>query len=137
MLKVLPIQSKDEQAALCLRCNINFDPDLLAYAASVDGEMVGICQFKVTSEGGIIYDIAKLTDRPEPEDKRMRDASDFEALFVMGRGALNFIDLCGVHRAFYVGQTDDEALIRAIGFKAGADGRYEINLEGFFTDHCH
>ena len=137
MLKVLPIQSKEEQKELCLRCNIKFDPDLLAYAASVDGEKVGICQFKVTSEGGFIYDIAKLTDRDKPADQKARDASDFEALFVMGRGALNFIDLCGVHRAYYIGQVSDEALIKAIGFKMGGGGRYEINLEGFFTDHCH
>ncbi len=137
MLKVLPIQSKDEQAELCRRCNIKYDPDLLAYAASVDGETVGLCQFKVTSDGGFIHDIAKLTDRDEPTDKKAREASDFEALFVMGRGALNFIDLCGVHRAYYVGKPTDEPLLKAIGFKLGDTGVYEINLEGFFTDHCH
>ena len=137
MLKVLPIQSKAEQEELCKRCNIKFNPDLLAYAASVSGELVGMCQFKLTAEGGLIYDIAKLTDRDEPTDKKARDASDFEALFVMGRGALNFIDLCGVHRAFYVGEPNDEPLLRAVGFKQNAEGKYEINLEGFFTDHCH
>lgn len=137
MLKVLPIQSKAEQAELCRRCNIKYNPDLLAYVASVDGETVGMCQFKVTSKGGFIHDIAKLTDRDEPLDKKARDASDFEALFVMGRGALNFIDLCGVHYAYYVGDASDEPLLKAIGFKVGESGRYEMNLEGFFTDHCH
>lgn len=137
MLKVLPIQSKAEQEELCRRCNIQFDPDLLAYCASVDGETVGICQFKVSAEGGIIKDIARLCDRAEPADKKARDASDFEALFVMGRGALNFIDLCGVHKAFYTGEPVDEPLIKAIGFKPTEDGGYAINLEGFFTDHCH
>lgn len=137
MLKVLPIQSKEEQNILCERCGIKFNPDLLAYAASVDGELVGICQFKLCAEGGFIYDIAKLLDRDEPVDKAARDASDFEALFVMGRGALNFIDLCGVHRAFYVGDIWDEGLIKAIGFKKNDQGQFEMNLEGFFTDHCH
>ena len=137
MLKVLPIQSKAEQEALCARCNVKFDPDLLAYAAYVDGETVGICQFKLTDRGGFIYDIASVTDRDEPADAKARTASDFEALFVMGRGALNFIDLCGVHKAFYIGQVSDEALISAIGFKKDEDGVFKINLEGFFTDHCH
>lgn len=137
MLKVLPIQSKAEQEALCIRCNVKFDPDLLAYAAYVDGETVGICQFKLTDKGGFIYDIATLADRDEPADTKARAASDFEALFVMGRGALNFIDLCGVHKAFYVGQVSDETLISAIGFKKDGDGVFKINLEGFFTDHCH
>ena len=137
MLKVLPIQTKAEQEALCLRCNIKFDPDLLAYAASVDGEVVGICQFKLTDKGGFIHDIATVTDRDEPLDDKARSASDFEALFVMGRGALNFIDLCGVHMAYYVGQVIDERLISAIGFKRDAEGVLKMNLEGFFTDHCH
>lgn len=137
MLKVLPIQTKAEQEALCLRCNIKFDPDLLAYAASVDGEVVGICQFKLTDKGGFIHDIATVTDRDEPLDGKARSASDFEALFVMGRGALNFIDLCGVHTAYYVGQDSDERLISAIGFKKDGDGVFKMNLEGFFTDHCH
>ena len=137
MLKVLPIQSKEEQEILCGRCGIKYGPDLLAYAASVDGELVGICQFKLNAEGGFIYDIAKLRDRAEAADKAARDASDFEALFVMGRGALNFIDLCGVHHAFYVGEVLDEGLIKAIGFKKNSQGQFEMNLEGFFTDHCH
>lgn len=137
MLKVLPIQTKAEQESLCLRCNIKFDPDLLAYVASVNGETVGMCQFRVTGNGGEIYDIATVSDRDEPSDIKSREASDFEALFVMGRGALNFIDLCGVKKAVYLGHAADEALIRAIGFKKDVDGVFKIDLEGFFTDHCH
>ena len=131
MIKVLPIQTKEEQKLLCEKSNINFNADLLMYAASVDGELVGVCQFKLTDKGGLIYDIATLTDHVgDPK-------SDFEALFVMGRGALNFIDLCGVHNAFYVGEGADGLLLRAIGFKPNDDGKYAIDLVGFFTDHCH
>ena len=126
MYKVLPIQSKDEQLKLCLECGVEFDADLLAYAVSVDDKFAGICQFKLTDKGGKIYDLA-------PSKSNRCD----EALFVMGRGALNFIDLCGVHRAFYVGEVLDEGLIKAIGFKKNSQGQFEMNLEGFFTDHCH
>lgn len=137
MLKVLPVQSKLRQEELCIKCNVKYNPELLAYAASIDDEFVGICQFKVTDKGGMIYDIAKVVDRPAAEDERARDASDFEALFVMGRGTLNFIDLCGVHHAYYRGASADDSLLRAIGFSKNSDGEYEIDLEGFFTDHCH
>lgn len=140
MLKVLPIQTKELQEELCLRCAIPFRPELLAYAATVDEELVGICQFKLTDKGGELHHLAKVTDRPAPEDARARDASDFEAMFVMGRGTLNFIDLCGVHFATFVGEVKDESeatLLRAIGFKQNEAGVFEINLEGFFTDHCH
>ena len=135
MLKVLPIQSKEEQEELCRKCDIAFRPELLMYAASVEDELVGVCQFKTTAEGGEIYDIAKI--KGHVEVRRDGIASDFEAMFVMGRGALNFIDLCGVHRAFYKGTEPDDALLRAIGFKKNTDGVYEIDLTGFFTDHCH
>ena len=126
MLKVLPIQSKLTQQQICMKCGVSYNADLLAYAVYVDDQLAGVCQFKVTDKGGIIYDLA-------PSD----DYYNRDALFVMGRGALNFIDLCGVHFALYKGNTDDEALILQIGFKKNAKGDFEIKLEGFFTDHCH
>ncbi|MBQ8330881.1 MAG: hypothetical protein IJX94_00080 [Clostridia bacterium] len=132
MLKVLPIQSKLRQEEICLKCKIKYNPDLLAYAATVDEELVGICQFKLTDKGGVLYDLAKVPDRTEN-----KECSDFEAMFVMGRGTLNFIDLCGVHFATYEGESPDDGLLRAIGFSKNEVGVYEINLEGFFTDHCH
>lgn len=129
MLKVLPIQTKDEQERICLACNVSYNPDLLAYSATVDGALMGVCQFKLTDKGGIIYDLA-----PAP------DCFDFESLFVLGRGTLNFIDLCGVHKASFIGSIPDEAterLIKAIGFKKDEEDRFMVDLEGFFTDHCH
>ena len=129
MLKVLPIQTKAEQEKICKKCNVEFKPDLLAYAATVDGELRGVSQFKLTAEGGLVYDIAPAVD-----------TFDFEALFVLGRGTLNLIDLCGVHYAIYKGTTEPEEkerLIRAVGFKKLDNGSFEVNLNGFFTDHCH
>ena len=125
MLKVLPIQTKAEQQAICQLCGVEYKPDLLAYSAESDGRLAGVCQFKLTDKGGVIYDIAPAND-----------FESFEALFVMGRGALNFIDLCGVHIAFFDGEVKDETLIKAIGFKKNAEGRYEMNLEGFFDEPC-
>ena len=83
-------------------------------------------QFRVTADGGIIYDLAPALD-----------LNDFESMFIMGRGTLNFIDLCGVHRARFVGEIKDVALLHAVGFKENDEGILEINLEGFFEDHCH
>ncbi len=127
MLKVLPIQSKTEQENICKSCGVEYRPELLAYSADYDGTLAGVCQFKLTNEGGILYDIAAAKDYT---------GDTFEPLFVMGRGTLNFIDLCGVHRAFFDGECDDEGLIRAIGFTKNADGRFEVNLEGFFDEPC-
>ena len=129
MLKVLPIQTKAEQAEICKLCGVEFKPDLLAYSATVDGELRGVSQFKLTAEGGLVYDINPAID-----------TYDFEALFVLGRGTLNFIDLCGVHYAIYKGTVENEEkerLLKAIGFKRTESGSLEIDLNGFFTDHCH
>ena len=125
MLEVLPIQTKREQEVLCARCKIPFRVDALAYQALVDGDFVGICQFTMNEHGGQILDFAPLPDHYE-----------FEPMFVMGRAALNFIDLCGVHRAFFDADCQNETLVRAIGFSRNADGRFEMDLTDFFKEPC-
>ena len=130
MLKVFPIQNKAEQEALCARCGVKFDADLLAYQATVDGRFVGVCQFKLHPEGGILYDLAPLIG----EDPNQ------EAIFVMGRAALNFIDLCDIHQAYFDGDVSvpGETMLRAIGFRPdeGQNGRLGMDLTGFFTSPC-
>lgn len=125
MLEVLPIQSKQEQEALCARCKIPFRTEMLAYQALVSGELRGVCQFTMNADGGKIVDFAHVPDLYE-----------FEPMFVMGRATLNFIDLCGIHRAYFDAECDNDPLIRAIGFSKNIDGRYEIDLTNFFEEPC-
>ncbi|MBQ9132401.1 MAG: hypothetical protein IJX62_08025 [Clostridia bacterium] len=125
MLEVLPIQSKQEQELICNRCDVVFRADALAYQALVEGELKGVCQFTMDGQGGRILDFAH-----SPE------GYEFEPMFVMGRAALNFIDLCGVHRAFFDADYDNETLIKAIGFSRNAEGRYEMDLTDFFKEPC-
>ena len=125
MLEVLPIQDKQEQEALCARCNVPYRAEMLAYQALVEKELRGICQFTMNADGGKIVDFAHVPELYE-----------FEPMFVMGRAALNFIDLCGVHRAFFDAEYGNETLIKAIGFSRNADGRYEMDLTDFFKEPC-
>lgn len=126
MFEILPIQSKAEQEALCRRCGVPFRADLLCYRATVDGQFYGVCQFAVKADGGEITDFAWLNDRPY----------DFETLLILGRATLNFIDLCGVHKAFFDAECQNETLVKAIGFTKNQSGRWEIDLTDFFIDHC-
>lgn len=125
MLKILPIQSKKEQELCCSRCNIPYRPEALAYAASVDDEFIGVCQFNTVGEAGELFDLTLLPDK-----------EDFEAIFIMGRAALNFMDLCGVHKAICRAEHTDESLLKAIGFSLREDGVYEMDLTDFFTHPC-
>lgn len=126
MITVTPIQQKEEQRTLCALCGIPFLEEALAYRAiGEQGEFTGICQFKTDSDGGHIYHIATPTSE---------DAND--ARFVMGRAALNFIDLCGIKIAFFDGDSLPDDLLRRIGFQRDEKGRYTVNLDGFFTHPC-
>ncbi len=125
MLEVLPIQDKEEQELMCRRCEVPFQPELLAYKALSEGTLKGVCQFTMDQNGGRILHFAHVPGQYE-----------FEPLFVMGRAALNFIDLCGIHRAFFDAEYSDETLIRAIGFSKNSAGRYEVDLTDFFKEPC-
>ena len=114
----------DEHERVCLTLGLSYDKNQFAYAAYEEGTFLGVCQFSMRDGFGRIYDIA-----PAP------GVDDFTSLFVLGRAALNFIDLCGVHDAYFEGE--ESRLTRAVGFKKQEDGTLYMNLRGFFTsDPC-
>ena len=129
MYEIVPLQDKEEQNRLAGLCGQKFDIDSFAYAAYIDKEFFGICQFKIERDNGLILGLSSLPG-----------TDDLEVIFMTGRAALNFIDLCGVHYAIYKGEVESEEkerLLRAIGFKRTESGSLEVDLNGFFTDHCH
>ena len=125
MLIVKPILDKETQKQLGDVCGVDFNPDCLAFSAYEEEEFIGFCQFAVN--GGI----ATLTDvRAKP------GINDFEAMFIMSRGALNYIDLCGFHIAHCSKGAGDLTLIRAIGFKEIDEDLFEMDLTKEFTGKC-
>jgi len=131
MLEILPIQTKPEQEALCARAGIPYRVDAMAYRASVDGEITAVCQFSMDAEGGHIHDLAMVTDKEFSHRDRI------ESLFVMGRAAMNFIDLCGVHKAYFEDTAfEAEGMIKSIGFEKLEDGRWFVDLTDFFVEPC-
>ena len=123
MLKILPIETKDEQARIMALCSIPYNVNALAYAAYDDGVLVGGAQFLLKGATCHVTDIANADG-----------VDDEEALFIMGRGLLNFVDLCGIHDAYLdFPKKVSEALRARIGFFENAEGVYYMNLRGFFT----
>ena len=124
MLKILPIETKDEQARIMALCSISYNLNALAYAAYDEGVLVGGAQFLLKGATCHITDIANADG-----------VDDEEALFIMGRGLLNFVDLCGIHDAYLdFPEKVSEALRARIGFFASDEGVYYMNLRGFFTN---
>ena len=125
MLIVKPIRSKSEQELFCAKCNIPYDVDMLAYSAHVDDAFVGMCQFAIRGERGYIKNIVSY-----------ENVNDFEAMFIMGRGTLNFIDLCGAHEAECARDAGDERLLKALGFKDTGEENLYADLNGMFDGKC-
>ena len=125
MFEILPIQDKAEQKELAERCGQPYYEELFAYKTIVEGEFCGVSQFALDHNGGRILTFGWLPEKYA-----------FEPIFIMGRAVLNFIDLCGVHRAYFDAPGVDETLIEAIGFRKNAEGRYEMDLTDFFKEPC-
>lgn len=123
MLEVKTIQDKEEQKRLCNLCGIEYNADALAYSACEGSNLIGIIQFAIQGKIGIIYNIALCPD-----------IDDNEALFIMGRAAMNFIDLCKISDIYF--DDKNKRLGNLLGFKQDIDGRYYINIEDFFETSC-
>ena len=127
MLIVEPVQNKQDQEKFCADCGVGFEPDALCYAAFVDGKLVGICQFRLMAGGAHIIDLCRAIG-----------TDDLDALFIMGRQTMNFIDLHGVHECFFdesaVGELSRD-FAEKLGFTA-KNGELYCNLAGFFESPC-
>ncbi len=125
MLIIKPVQDKALQKELCERCCVEYREESLCYQAHDEDVFVGICQFDM-GQIGYIYDLCN----PSGVD-------DEEALFIMGRQTMNFMDLCGTHEAVFSPQSPtSEHLIKWLGFRMKED-RWYMDLHGVFDKHAH
>ncbi len=126
MFKITPIQDFNTQSLYAEKCGTTAKEGLFAYSMIdlENGELMAISQFEIGEEYGVIYDI-----RPA------RGLDDFEAMFILGRQTMNFIDLCGAHKCKALKSAGEERLLRAIGFRESGD-ELICDMEGMFDGHC-
>ena len=126
MLIIRPIQEKTAQEAFCRLCEVPYFEECLAYAAYVAGEFIGISQFSVSDDYGSIETLVTV-----PKKK------DAEALFIMGRQTMNWIDLLGIHTCRIRRDAGPANVIRAMGFETlQEDGYLYVDMTGMFDGHC-
>ena len=125
MFKITPIQEKARQKEICDSLGTEFRPEAFGYIMfDIDTEkLMGFSQFEV-GEIGYIYDLLSA-----------KDVDDFEAMFILGRQTMNFIDICGNHICKAKDDAGDARLLRAIGFKE-SNGELYCDMTGMFDGHC-
>lgn len=127
MFKISPINDKEFQKKCAADCGASFEPDFFAYSMidQESGEFMGFSQFEINENGGFISDL-----RPR------LGYEDDEAMFILGRATMNFIDMCGSHTCYAKPDAGDEKLLSAIGFKTKAGELLFSDMTGMFDGKC-
>ena len=128
MFKIQPVQSSTEQKSIADACGSSMHQGFFAYAMrdAESGDLMGFSQFEISEGHGYITDI-----------KPYGSADDFEAMFILGRATMNFIDTCGAHVSYAAADAAEESLIRALGFSMTDSGEYFADMHGMFNGECH
>ena len=126
MLKITPINDKEAQKELSAACGLDFAPERMAYQIYEGEKFLGIAEFYISGKVGYISRIRNSVG-----------SFDTDALEIAGRAVLNFLDLCGIKDVVCeVHEPLDEILAKRMTFEKDSDGRYKINLVGFFNEPC-
>lgn len=126
MFKITPIQSESEQQRYAEACGTVLRRGTMAYGMFEveSGRIMGFAQFEICGETARITDI-----------KEAVGSNDFEAMFILGRQTMNFIDGCGAHTITATTDCGDMRLLSSIGFTI-CDGRLCCNTSGMFDGNC-
>ena len=126
MFKIEAIQNFESQSKYAAACGTFAIKGYFAYAMyDVETkEPMGFAQFDINGDTGHITDLKEAVGR-----------DDFEAMFILGRSTMNFIDMCGAHKTTATINAASTTLLKAIGFKETNDG-YFCDMTGFFSGNC-
>jgi len=126
MFKISSLQNKDLLDGYAALCGTKARHDAFVYVMTdcESGELMAIAQFEILAEKGYIFDLRPVIG-----------LDDFEAMFILGRQTMNFIDTCGAHTCLAAKNAADEYLLKKIGFKPVGD-EYFCDMTGMFDGHC-
>ena len=129
MIAIRPVYTSYEREEYMKPFGIVPEDGFQVIAAHNDGRFVGAAYLSFEGTSGTIH-LMSLIDGYD----------DYIDRFLIGKAALNFLDLSGVKNVTYTG--NDEKLAKALGFKIDGDVK-TINLEGYFdgkhegcSGHC-
>ena len=125
MFKITPIQDKSRQKEICEAVGATFRENFFAYIMyDCDTlELMGMSQFEI-SDNGYISDIRETPG-----------LSDYEAMFILARQTMNFIDSCGAHVCYADRDSADSRLLHAVGFRDDGE-RLVCDMTDMFSGKC-
>lgn len=127
MFRIAPVQTEEERRLTCREAGICPRENAFLYAMRdcESGALLGVAQFDINGECGQILDLS-----PAP------GIDDFEAMFILGRATMDFIDRTGAHRCIAMPSAAEHRLLRAVGFRPKEDGSLSCDMTGMFDGHC-
>jgi len=118
MIAIRPVYTSYEREEYMKPFGIIPMDDQVVISAINNGKFVGAALVSFSENEGTVH-MMRLIDGYD----------DYIDRFLIGKAALNFLDLSGAKDITYTG--DDEKLAKALGFKI-EDGKMTINLAGYF-----
>lgn len=125
MLIIKPVADKQLQANYADACGAPFYAEDLAYAAYESDSLIALSQFRLSESGGILDTLSLC-----------RGSSDWEALFILARQTLNWIDLHGFHSCQCASDAGDVRLLRLVGFEYQPNGSLSADMTHMFDGSC-
>jgi len=127
MFRITPIQDGETQRKYASECGAEYRNGYFAYSMidQESGELMGFSQFEINGPCGHIEDLrAKI------------GLDDNEAMFILGRATMNFIDMCGAHSCTASKTAGEARLLHAIGFKDEREGLLYCDMTDMFSGKC-
>ena len=118
MIAIRPVYTSYEREEYMKPFGIAPQDGFQVIAAHNDGRFVGGAYVTFEGTSGTIVFMGLIDGYDDYIDR-----------FLIGKAALNFLDLSGAKNVTYTGS--DEKLAKALGFTV-QDGKMTINLEGYF-----
>ena len=127
MFKIYPIQDEETKKTYAEACGTSVTAGTFAYGM-MDAEshaIMGFSQFDLDGERATLYDLREVIGQ-----------NDFEAIFILGRATLEFMERCGSTECLAKKDAADATLLRAIGLRNETDEGFLGRIEGMSDGHC-
>ncbi len=128
MFKITPVSEIAEAKSISETLSLPYFEGAFYYKMfDMDsGDLMGVSVFELYRDYGELLALKEVDGK-----------NDFEAMFILIRQTMNFINLCGLKKCVAKTTYAPEKMLVCAGFGKDGDEMFVANLEGMFDGHCH